>query len=201
MIHTRTVADPEQIAQFAAGQEIQADTLYAVAGSTPAPAPAAPAKPEGETPRTDAQQEAADGAFDVAGLVPADFARQLERELAAAKASKRALQKSFDAECDLRAKAEDDLAAAKAELKNLAPTGRYNGLDIEAWYQRAMDAESALRELVQLKDIHDKLADLDNQFSAEACSLNEDYQTNKPIAWAKARELLRIAEETKGEGK
>ena len=37
-----------------------------------------------DTQRTDAQQKASEDAFDVAGLVPAPFARELERELAAA---------------------------------------------------------------------------------------------------------------------
>ena len=47
--------------------------------------------------------------------------------------------------------AEKQLAEAKREIKNLAPTGRYNGLDIEAWYLECKKAtervEAAERQL------------------------------------------------------
>ena len=53
----------------------------------------------------------------------------------------------------------DQLAAAlkakeKAERlnKNLAPTGRYEGLDIEGWYRRAVEAEQELEMLARLID-------------------------------------------------
>lgn len=44
-------------------------------------------------------------------------------------------------------KAQEQLWEAQREIKNLAPTGKYNGLDIEGWYQRAEAAETKNREL------------------------------------------------------
>jgi len=43
-----------------------------------------------------------------------------------------------------------ELAAAERLIKNLAPTGRYNGLDIEQWCLRAEAAEARARETEKL---------------------------------------------------
>lgn len=80
------------------------------------------------TPKTDAQQKAADEAFDVAGLVPASFARELERALAQCR---------------------DQLAAANARAANAYQMFMDLGIA-----RQQLEAERAAREAAehQLKD-------------------------------------------------
>lgn len=66
---------------------------------------------------------------------------------------------------------------------------------VRAGFARRLERErdalrAALRELVRLKDLHDRLEEWPRSVYAgypEAC---EEYKTKKPLAWARARALL-----------
>lgn len=61
-----------------------------------------------------------------------------------------------------RDKAWAELEEAKIQLKRLAPTGRYNDLDIEGWHKRATVAEERLERVAKAsRDLNSIRADID----------------------------------------
>ena len=104
-----------------------------------------PTTPESGTPITD-----------VAYLALDDECNQLKRDLTAALGREAKLrgeysstQKSLE---DMHTRAEsreaslrEELEEAQRMIKNLAPTGRYNGKDIERWYQESARLADELR--------------------------------------------------------
>ena len=119
------------------------------------------------TPRTDAAaferrgDYADDELADNLEVVPADVARQIERD---------------NNELVRITNAWAEIAAGRSTVQSAT--------------QAITDA---LRELVELKDMHDRVENRGNGISAEeAKELNREYRRRRPLAWQRAREVLGV---------
>lgn len=69
------------------------------------------------------------------------------------------------------AQVKEQLREAQIKLKNMAPTGKYNGIDIDGWYRRAASADAKNRELAaQVAVVQEALEIAQDFLKSEKCT-------------------------------